>query len=111
MEIKISGTPKEIADLALELQNRLNTYEEVNPAVLAQNVMKGINHLQNEHRKPEENCEVTLFNDKITVASTKNHETIERTFADVKRNFQKMLESIKTMEGSETPSPFRKENT
>lgn len=42
MEIKISGTQKEIADLALALQNRLNTYEEVNPAVIAQNVMKSI---------------------------------------------------------------------
>lgn len=35
----------------------------------------------------------------------------ERTLADVKRRFQKTQQWLKTMEGSEMPSPFRKENT
>lgn len=45
MEIKINGTPKEIADLALELQNRLMAKEKFNPEFFAQNVSKGIHDM------------------------------------------------------------------
>ena len=47
----------------------------------------------------------------IKINETSKEIAEERTFEDVKRHFQKMLELIKTMENSETPSPFRKENT
>lgn len=53
MEIKINGTPKEIAELTLELQDRLSTYEEVNSDVLAKNVMKGIKAIEAQHSKSD----------------------------------------------------------
>lgn len=46
---------------------------------------------------------------KISINSVKINKQ-ERTFTDVKRHFQKILQWLKTMENSEMPSLFRKEN-
>ncbi len=54
MEIKISGTPKEIADLALELQNRRTVTLKCDSHELAKQVMKGIDHIRNQSKKSDE---------------------------------------------------------
>lgn len=139
MEIKISGNPKEIADLALALQNRQTVNLECDSREFARYIMKGIRAMNESESQIFGKEDFTSAQKIITEASKKVHEeksipkyetrefhifcgnttdsnsksqpVKKRTFEDVKRNFQKMLELIKTMEGSEMPSPFRKENT
>lgn len=139
MEIKIGGTPKEIAELALELQNRHTVNLERVSREFAKQAMKSIRAMIESESQNSNKVDFTAAQKAITNASKKvreekstpkyetreihifcgnktdsdlqNQQVKEITFEDVKRNFQKMLELIKTMENSEMPSPFRKENT
>lgn len=135
MEIKISGTPKEIADLVLELHDRLTSDLRGDLNELAKAVARGGKTTENQNcnsdkvdfaaaqkiiteaskKVHEENIpkyetrEIHIFCGNTTDSNSKNQPVKERTFEDVKRHFQKMLELIKTTEGSETLSPFRKD--
>lgn len=123
MEIKISGTQKELTDLALTLQNRQTVTFECDSRELAKQAVKGIRVMNESQSQNPDKADFAAAQKIITEASKKvgeeksvksdfyKQESVERTFDDVKRHFQKMLESIKTMEDSKTPSPFRKENT
>lgn len=138
MEIKINGTPKEIAELGSDLYGRatLDLRRDLNE--LAKEVARGVRAnktqsqnsdkvdftaaqkaITNASKKVREEKstpkyktrEIHIFCGNKTDSDLQNQQVKEITFEDVKRNFQKMLELIKTMENSEMPSPFRKENT
>lgn len=122
MEIKISGNPKEIADLALELQNRHTVNLECDSREFAKQVMKGIRAMNEYESQNTDKVDFAAAQKIITEASKKIHEekTIpnyetrefhifcgnttdsnsksqqvkERIFEDVKRTFEKTLRDL-----------------
>lgn len=70
MEIKINGTPKEIADLALELQNRLMLNPECDSHEFAKQVMKGVRLVEAQSQKSEE-VDFAAAQKRITEAAKK----------------------------------------
>lgn len=121
MEIKINGTPKEIAELALELQVRLMLNLECDSHELAKQVIKGVRVIEAQSQKSDEvdfaaaqkaitdaskkvheekstpkyeTREIHIFCGNAIDSNSQNHQVKERTFGDVKKIFEKTLHDL-----------------
>ncbi|MDE7281531.1 MAG: hypothetical protein K2N36_07310 [Ruminiclostridium sp.] len=104
MEILIKETPKEIADLALELQGRQkeNAYvsliqrqEEFDFSAAFKAVNAAAKKIHEEKPTPKyETREFHIFCGNASDSSSQNQQVKERTFGDVKKRFEKTLRDL-----------------
>lgn len=105
MEIKINGTPKEIAELALELQGRqkknvqsdslIQKQEKVDFSAAQKAITEASKKVHEEKSTPKyETREIHIFCGNASDSNSQNQQVKERTFEDVKKRFEKTLRDL-----------------
>lgn len=92
MEIKINGTPKEIADLALELQNRPMLNLECDSHELAKQTVKCFRTIETKQQDPKEVLGNEL-SERILIDRIK--EILFEHEKELKERFSELLETLR----------------